>query len=375
MKALVIFVLFIAATAAHAESWRIYAGGFGSRWNTLGHHGHDQPLCAPPRQEPRPGVILDGTPDCDADDFSRANLDDSIGFRAGVERELWRLGALRVIGGADASTSRTEYNLSQRDFSLFSAAAFAGAEVDLYGVRLGARHGRGGYATTHARRGWLRFDELSATVSLWPGAAVRVSRRESTLEAMPHHRPLRELAVSLVGTGAAAGERRWELLAATGVTLPGAGLGGDRKLGPGAVNRMSVLSAPWRRDLQLELSWTSSGHESSVPSVFRGYDGNFRSKTIEGYGVALARTFPLTRRLSARVAGGLEVADWRDEHRLLTRNGEELVAGLEVAAVARVALRAQLRPRLAIESNVDKIYWRSIDMSEVRCTAGIVLTR
>jgi hypothetical protein len=181
--------------------------------------------------------------------------------------------------------------------------------------------------------------------------------------------------VTFVAAGERSGVAVWEFTAATGTTLPGAGAGGDRKLRSTALNRTGALRTLWRPDVLLEISWASTAHESSLSSTFRGYDGNFRSKTVEGYGVGLSHLRPLTETLSMRWSAGVEVADWRDEHRLLTRDGEELVAGVEVGVTAGAALRLELQPRLAIETSLQKVYWRGIDLGEVRWTTGIVLTR
>jgi len=280
------------------------------------------------------------------------------------------------VVSAEASLSHTEYNVSQRDFSLVSAALFAGVDLDLRGMRLGARHGAGAYATSTATRsGVVRFTELSATVPLRRGAAIRVARRIFALS-RTSAAPSRDLAVLFVTTSAGGpGASKWEFTASTGSTLPGAGLGGDRKLRRTALNSTTLLRSFDHHDLQLQLSWTSTAHESSLPSIFHGYGGNFRSKTIESYGLGVSRTRSLSRALSIRWSGGVEIADWRDEHRLLTRDGRELVAGVEVAATAGAAARLQLDSRLALETSLQKVYWPAIDLGELRWTAGIVLTR
>jgi hypothetical protein len=358
VKTIWVVLLCCVAMQSHAQ-WRTFAGGFSSRWNTIGHHGHDQNLCA--------------SGDCDADDFGRANLDDSIGFRAGRERDFFSASALHIAGGADASVNHTEYNRSQRDFSVVSIAMFAGADVEIAGVRIGARYGAGGYATTTAEQsGAIRFLDVGATIPLRRGAGVRIARRTFEMTRMGTG-PSRDLSIAFVTSGDARGESNWEFGTATGTTIPGAGAGGDRKLRSTSLNRMSVLRT--FRNVQFELSWSSTAHESSVPSVFRGYDGNFRSKTIEGYGLAVAQSRTLTRALSLRWSGGLELADWRDDHKLLTRDGKELVAGVELALTASAGLRLQLQPRLAIQSSLQKVYWRALDLGELRWTTGIVITR
>lgn len=358
MKKLWVILLCCVAFQSHAQ-WRTFAGGFSSRWNTLGHHGHDQASCA--------------SGDCDADDFGRANLDDSIGFRAGRERDFFSAGVLRIVGGADASLNHTEYNRSQRDFSVVSLAMFAGADLELAGVRVGARYGAGGYMTSTAEQsGAIRFLDVGATIPLRRGAGVRIARRTFEMTRVGV-RPSRDISITFVTSGDARGASNWEFATATGTTIPGAGAGGDRKLRSTSLNRTSVLRT--FRNMQFELSWSSTAHESSVPSVFRGYDGNFRSKTIEGYGLGVAQSRPLTRALSLRYGGGIELADWRDDHNLLTRDGKALVAGIELALTASAALRVQLQPHLAIESSLQKVYWRTIDLGELRWTTGIVLTR
>lgn len=140
-------------------------------------------------------------------------------------------------------------------------------------------------------------------------------------------------------------------------------------------NRFAAIrDLPWR-GLQLETSWVAAGHESTRATKFRGYDGNFRSKTIDGFGVGIGRTRPLHERLSFRYGAGLEVADWRDEHQLLTRDRRELVAGIETGLAVRAAARFHLTRYFAVEGNGEKIYWPGIDLSELRYGIGIALTR
>lgn len=106
-----------------------------------------------------------------------------------------------------------------------------------------------------------------------------------------------------------------------------------------AFTRFSAFGdLPWH-DLQLEVAWNSSAHESMRPTTFRGFGGNFRSKTIDGFSLSVSRTRPLIDRVSLRYSRGIEAADWRDEHQLLMRDGKELRAGIETALTTAIALR------------------------------------
>jgi hypothetical protein len=75
------------------------------------------------------------------------------------------------------------------------------------------------------------------------------------------------------------GPSHWEFSAATGVTAPGGYLGSSRGLRTTAYSIVSVYrELPWA-GLQARTSWTAAAQESSIASQYRGYDGNYRSKT------------------------------------------------------------------------------------------------
>lgn len=91
-RAALLLVLATASAFAEPPSWRTYGGGFTSRWlTTERHHGHDQPWCGPVVVWTSPFGVARVTPECDTSDFRTANLDNSIGFRAG------RVGVGRVL--------------------------------------------------------------------------------------------------------------------------------------------------------------------------------------------------------------------------------------------------------------------------------------
>src|SRR5438034_10336119 len=96
--AIAVFTSLVCATPILAQS-RTYAGIFNSRWRTVGLHGHDQPLCAPIKVIYFPnGARLEQGPRCDPIDFARGNLDNSIGFRVGREKDYLTLGPLSLVG-------------------------------------------------------------------------------------------------------------------------------------------------------------------------------------------------------------------------------------------------------------------------------------
>lgn len=172
-------IAFTAAVAQPAE-WRTFAGGFSSRWKTVGLHGHDQPYCSEVIERHFPGVVLVTHIPCDRVDFSRGNLDNSIGYRAGRERDFLSVGPLHLVGGGEAAISYTEYNLTQADFALINAAIVAGADVKVRGVRLGGRYGAGPFLTTDGQElGVTGYTEFALTLPLRPGAALRLSHRHT----------------------------------------------------------------------------------------------------------------------------------------------------------------------------------------------------
>ena len=375
MRSIVFAVLLLVVAPLHAADWRVFAGGYTSRWKTIGLHGHDQPPC----------LSFRPTHDCNSTDFTRGNLDDSIGFRAGRERDFARFGRLHLLGGAEGSLSYTEYNLSQNDFGLVTASVFGGAEADLWGVRIGGRYGIGPYGTTDQQQaGFMSYSELAVTFPLRAGAAVRFSERNvdtlSRKSGMPPESnrrspSSRELAVMLVQSPEFSGKAAWEFGAGVGWTKPGHGIGSDRALRATGVTRLSASRSISKGHMALEISSTATAHESIRSTVFNGYGGNYRSKTIDSVGVGLMRAFDLTHYFGVRVSSGLELADWRDQHQLLTRDGRELAAGVEHAFTAGVGFRVKVGQHLAIDTLVQQVYWHTIDLGEARVTFGIAATR
>ena len=364
-----------------AADVRSYAGGLSTRWKTVGWHGHDQPLC--PAAEGGTEIVPSN---CNDSDFLRANLDNSIGFRAGRESDSFRHGPLTFTLGGEAEFVDTEYNLSQDHVALFAAAATAGIDYQLFGGRIGARYGAGPFVTSDGRWGLEGLVEIAGMIPLRSGAAVRVAHRSVNLlfrydGPEPGYGGLESLrrgetSILLVAAPHGAAPSRWEFSAAAGVSAPGAGYGASLDLRRAAWQRLAVLySTSNHSDLQLQASWTAAAHESTALTTFLGFPGNQRGKTIDSLGVGIRHRRPLMPALSFHYGGGVEVADFADEHSLLMRDGEELRGGLELGVAAGAALRAAVAPHAAIEGTLEQIYWRGIGLGELRWGVGLVITR
>ena len=327
---------------------RTYAGGFNTRWNTTGWHGHDQPLC--------PAAAERGAAACNDSDYDNANLDNSIGFRLGRERDVRSRGPVHFVLGAEAAFLDSEYNLSQDHVVFFSASAVAGVDYTHRGARIGVRGGGGPFLTSDGRTGAEAFAELGATVPVRPGAAVRVAHRFGLRRG--------ETSIILVASPHAAASR-WEFAASTGTSHPD-GL----DLRPAAFHRTAAFFSV-TSTLQTHASWTATAHESTRQSTFLGFAGNERGKTIEALGVGVRHSRPISPSWSFRYGGGIELADWADDHQLLG----EIVAGNEWGLAAGAAIRFALARHAAIEGTFEQIAWLDLDLGETRWGLGLVLTR
>jgi hypothetical protein len=387
--AIAVFTSLVCATPILAQS-RTYAGIFNSRWRTVGFHGHDQPPCALHRRVYFPGAGFgDFSEPCDARDFARGNLDNSIGFRAGRERDFLSFGPLSLVGGAEAAMSYTEYNISQVDFALVSATVSTGADLHFGGIRFGARVGLAPFVTSDGHEtGVASVRAVHLSIPIANGVAFRLTREtfnvidrgrnSADISRLRRDPRAAETSFLLVSSPDQRGPSHWEFSAATGVTAPGGYFGSSRGLRKTAYSIVSVYrELPWA-GLQARTSWTAAAQESSIASQYRGYDGNYRSKTINAFGLGVGRVHDLPGRFSrfaVRYSAGLDVADWRDNYQLLSRDGKTTQGGVEMGPNADLALRFRLSPHLAFETSLQKVYWRGIDVGEGRYSFGLVTTR
>jgi hypothetical protein len=365
MRARALFLSVILSFSAAAQT-RYYAGQFSTNWNTSGYHGHDQPCFF--------------TPDCDDDDFVRANLDNSIGFRAGAERDYGTWRGLRLVGGVDLSFTDTEYNITQNNLGIISAAVAGGVEVDVWRVALGARIAAGPVVTTDLTAGAQAYGELALTVPVTPRAALRVGFREVVMtpfydgelnfdNSSEPDASLRSRDVSLllVATPGKPGSSPWQFSTASGISSPH-----GRGLSKALFTRLAVQRA-LTPSLDGELSLTSSAHESYLPGVFMGFPGNFRSKTIDAFGLSVRGTRSLSSGFVGFAKAGAEAADWADEHELLIDDGEVVEGGFELGVVVGGGVRYQLRESLGVEVFAEHVWWPGIGVGEVRTGIALVI--
>ena len=386
---LVGIALFFVAVASFGDSagWRTYGGGTTSRWKTRDvHHGHDQPPCRPPLVIVWPGMEFWSFPNCNAFDFEHANLDNSIGFRAGRERSLASFSFLEIVGGFEGRTSFTEYNISQVQLAILNGSFTLGPEVNVRGFGLGLRVGGGPFVTTNEHVGLQAFAGGHVTLPLHSGAGLRIShdnmRLSHLLEYEKHELDRErwkgvdyaETSFMIIASDHARSSH-WDLSAAVGATRPGVGPLDSLGLRLTAFHRVSIArEVPWP-STQIVINWTASAHESRLPSLFKGYDLNYRSKTINGAGLGLRREAPLSPVWSFTYGVGAEIADWSDEHELLVTEDRLIVnAGIEAALSTSGSIRWHFREGLAAEATVEQLYWFGIALGETRYSMGIVFT-
>lgn len=318
------------------------------RWNTTGWHGHDQELC--------PEAATGGPEACNDADYRNSNLDNSIGFRFGREHDWFGRGPFKVVAGVEGAFIDSEYNLSQDHVAFFSASAIAGVDYELHATRIGGRFGVGPFITSDGRAGAQAFAELAATVPIRRGAGLRLGHRFASKRG--------ETSFVLVASPGSTAPSSWEFAATAGTSSPD-----SLDLRAAAYQRIAAMYY-LGQNLQLQASWTATAHESTRLTTFMGYPGNERGKTIESLGLALRHRHRLTDSLSFHYSGGLELADWADEHHLLP-----VVAGTESGFTGSASIRFALAPHASVEGGVERIWWRGLDLNETRWGVGLVLTR
>ena len=383
------FLVLILSLPLSAQVTRTYAGGYSTAWETVGSHGHDVP-CGGTASVVDAAVKSDW---CDESDFARGNLDNSIGFRAGVERDVASWRALRFVAGLDATASDTEYNFSQRDLGIFSAAAVGGVDVTAWGGRLGVRYGLGPFVTSDVKGGVHSFNEVALTVPISSASSVRILRRTAVhstgltggvkLAGMGNDHSAavaKEIGILFVGRPGATSLAQWGFSATSGMSDPGRMVSGHLNLSRASFHRFAVTRNLGDRPLAAQLSWSSFAHESQLEGVFNGYPKNLRSKTIDSYGLGLRYSRRIWRGLSASATGGIEIADWSDDHGLLIRGDwptsrQVVQGGIEAGANGGLAVRYIIGRGLGVEAMAEQAFWPGIRLGERRTGVAFVIAR
>jgi hypothetical protein len=232
------------------------------------------------------------------------------------------------------------------------------------------------------------YRELVAAVPLTGGAELRLSQRRVNYS---HRLSRSELAVpigaeeagvrgtetSLLLVGGVGDDASpWAFTTASGMSVPGSG-------GPGA--SLGLKGAPYHRlaifrdtkwGVQAYTTWTATAHESSLEGIYKGYSGNYRSKTIDAFGIGVRRKHPFNQYLTFLYGGGIEAADWRDDYGLLVRDsGTHVLGGIEGAIAVSGAVRFDIVRGTALELHAEQLYWTGIRLGEMRWGIGLVLGR
>jgi hypothetical protein len=348
---LIVLTLFL-ATAAQAQEWRYFAGGTATRWTARGDHGHTEDC---------------RTRECDRSDWERGNLDSSIGYRFGADRRVLGNERNRAIAGADLAVVTTEYNLSQRDFWVIIPTVTGGYETRRENFALGVLGGFGAAFTDDGRSHTSRSAEARLDLLANDDAGLRLGFRRTYVGTAR----LREIAVLINVSGLGEHETSpWHYEFSFGASEPGGGPGRNLSLGHAPVQKNALYRLRDGRGDAIGLTWTGSAHESRLRSEFYGVSGNIRGKTIPSIGVTWDRRVRVTDRLTVRVGGGAELADWSDDHGLLVHRASVLEQGLDAAAVAAAAGSLRTSKGVRIVLSFDQLYWLGSGLGERRIVAG-----
>lgn len=337
-----------------AQQWRYYAGGTATRWTARGEHGHTE-ACE--------------TKECDRSDWDRGNLDSAIGYRFGAARRVGTIAGLATTAGVDLAVVSTEYNLSQQDLWVVVPSASLGIERRAGLFSFGATAGLGGALTDDGRSRTTRSAEGYVDFNAHEHAAMRLGfRRAYVADAR-----LREIAVLMQASGV--GEARtgpWSFEYLFGASEPGA-IGKDLALTRAPIQKNALYRDRAGRKDRIGLTWVAASHESRHRSVFKGVPGNERGKMIPSIGLTWDRRSEMGR-VTLRAGGGLEVADWSDEHELLVDGGSVVEQGFDGAVIGTLSGAITVLPGVNLLVGIDHLRWASSGLGERRLFFGAGVT-
>lgn len=343
---------------SQVPGWRLFGGSFNTSWRTEGFHGHSEDC---------------RTRTCERSDFRKGNLDNAIGFRAGAERPLWKVGRLELLAGGELAVIHTEYNLSQRDITMGELLVAGGVSWDFGPARLVFRSGAGVAAHDDGASGLASFRELAAEVPLGGGTAVRVASRDAK-HAGPRARDYSILLVMGSEDTRGRGSRisDWRMTWSFGISQPGGAVGDTLSLSSAPFSRLSVHRRLFGEN-RIGLSFVTTAHESRRRTdLYYGIPGNERGKDIDGVLLTWDREGRAWGDLRWRLVGGIEAASWKDEFGLLlAESGRPLRAGIETAGVGGLEGVLPIGKRIRFVVGAEKLYWFRIGLGELRFRSGV----
>jgi hypothetical protein len=346
------------ATAARAEEapgWSIHAGAAPFRWIT---------------EDESKGHSMDcRSQACNRGDLERGNLDNSIGFRVGAERELLRRGRFSLSGGAEVAILPTEYNLSQNDLVIVDLLAVGAAGLDLGPVRLLARAGLGGTLSDHLPSGSASFLEGAVEVALSPTAAVRLGGRRA------EHAGLRtkEASVAVVARPRArALGSGWDIEVAGGVSAPGVGLGSSLELTAAPMVQLAAFRRVGRNGDRLGGVLVGVSHESDRRSWYGNTPGNQRGKELIEAALQWDRPLAGGPAGRLRVLASLRASDFEDDWALLHDGDREIhAAGIEFGVGLGAEVEVLRGEAVGLVLGAEQLYWPVCELGELRGRLGL----
>ncbi len=342
------------AASAGEPAWHVFGGGFAFQWLTDGTHGHTE-YCP--------------EPECDAADWQRANLDNAIGWRLGADRSAASFGRLDLRAGGELDLIFSEYNQSQRNFTLGAAFIAGGATLDLGALRPLLRLGAGGMTGAGGRSGVATFVEAGVDVVLSPRSALRLAARRSDLGG-PRVDDLSLLVVAAPGDST--DWSRWELGWAWGGSSPGGLAGHDLELSRAPLWQVGAYRGVGRHGDRLGVELGATAHESQLYSSLGDVPGNQRGRWVVDLGARWDRVFAKERRWRWRLGAGAKVAGWRDDGPLLVGgDGERVRGGTELGVTAGAGTDVRLAEGLRLTTGLEQVYWPGIRLGEARLLVGL----
>ena len=340
----------VAVTGSAEEGWDLLLGPVHVGWQTTdGPRGHT----ADCRSE-----------QCDDDDWRRGNLDASIGFRVGAEREILERRGLSLLAALDTTLLLTEYNLSQHELRIVSVAGAGGVRTNVGPVGLLLRGGAGITLTDDLRVAESLFAEGAVEVPLGDLRLRAAARRARYGQAVAT-----EGAVTLVVPPlGSAPERRWAWVVAAGVAAPGALAGDGLELKTAPLVEIGLRRRLGDGATRVGLNLDTTAWESRIRTVWIFTPGNERSQDITSVGLIADRDLGA----GWLVHAGVRVADWSDVRKsFLYRDGEAVDGSRETGLVAGIARRFDTGSRPRVLVGLEQEYWTGIDLAALRLRVAL----